>query len=288
MQNIKIYAHAKVNLSLDAIKKRPDGYHEVRMIMQSIGICDELCVSKTPKDIILKTDNPCLPEDSLNIAWRAADLMKSKYGIKDGVRIELTKGIPVSAGLGGGSADAAAVMRAFDILFGLNLTDEELQTTALELGADVPFCLNGGTALAEGIGEKLTPLKSPESVPMVLVKPSFGVSTKEVYESLDINLIKKRPDTEKLIEFIEKNDVQNLAENMVNTLETVTISRYPIICDIKNMLREAGAAGSIMSGSGPAVFGIFTDQMAARKAYEKLSKNRLIKNKCKCWLTETL
>jgi len=282
MDQITVKARAKINLSLDVLKKREDGYHEIRMIMQLIELHDIISIKAIPRGIQVITNKPWLPGDRRNIAYRAAEFLISRYGIDSGVRISIKKNIPVSAGLAGGSADAAAVLKGINELFNLHLSEEEMLKAGTSLGADVPYCIKGGTVLAEGIGERLTELERLRTLNLVLVKPRVSVSTKWVYENLDLAEIKDRPDIDGIAEAIGRDDIDFLCSNMKNVLETVTARKYGVIGEIKRLLIELGAKGSMMSGSGPTVFGIFLDKQSAQNAFNFLkSKN------WSCYLTQT-
>ncbi len=265
MDSINYKARAKINISLDVLGKLDNGYHEVKMVMQTISLHDELCVRKSPQpDILLHISS----RDSLgdvhdNLIYKAASLMRGHFGIEQGLEIDLKKNIPVAAGMAGGSADAAATMLAMNELFELNQKRDELARLALPLGADIPFCIMGGTALAEGIGERLTPLPAPPSASLVVVKPPIMVSTGMVYESLDLNGIERHPDVDGMVQAIRDGDLNGITQRMENVMETVTQEKYPIIADIKKMLVGNGAKGAMMSGSGPSIFGVFTDKETA-------------------------
>ena len=265
-----IKAHAKINISLDAVGKREDGYHLLRMLMQNIELYDLVNVKKTNTGISISCNKSFVPTDERNIAYKAAKAFMDHYNIKSGVHMDIIKNIPVAAGLAGGSTDAAAVLKAMRSLFKKEVTDQELMKIGLKLGADVPYCIHGGTALCEGIGEVITPIKPFKNHIVVLVKPSFGVSTKEVYGGLDIKKIIRHPDTELLIEAIEDNDLRLVSTNMKNVLENVTLKRHRIIRSIKDTMVNQGALGAMMSGSGPSVFGFFDDSLLAQRCYEKL------------------
>lgn len=267
-KTIREKAYAKVNLGLDVLRKREDGYHEVKMIMQTIGICDELIIS-TSADTVgvnLLADVDTLPLDGTNLIVKAANLMMEKYNIKQGIDVKLIKNIPVAAGLAGGSSDAAATLRGMNRLFGLGLTEEELCRLALKIGADVPFCVHGGTYLSEGIGEKLTKLEDVPQCTVLVAKPNFGVSTGYVYANLHVDKIKKHPDMDKVIECVNNKDLKGIASNMENILENVTIHEYPFIQVIKDIMNDFGALNSLMSGSGPTVFGLFDNKANAERA----------------------
>ena len=267
-KTIKEKAYAKINLGLDVLRRREDGYHEVKMVMQSIGICDELYFSTNAdvKGIELKTDVDNLACDDSNLIVKAAKLITEKYNIKQGVRIVLEKNIPMAAGMAGGSSDAAATLRGINRLFGLGLTEEELCKMAVKIGADVPFCVCGGTYLAEGIGEKLTKLPDMPSCVVLVVKPDFDVSTKHVYENLHVDTIEKHPDMDTIIDCVNRGDIGGVAFNLENILENVTVKEYPIIDEIKKKMIEFGAMNSLMSGSGPTVFGLFDSKANAERA----------------------
>ncbi len=268
---ISLNAHAKINLSLDVLSRREDGYHNLQMIMQTIQLHDTVNVSEIQTGIEIQCQAPYVPNNSSNIAYKAAELLLGSYKINKGVRIVIDKKIPVAAGLAGGSSDAAAVLKGINTLFNLGIELSELMKIGKTIGADVPYCLLGGTALAEGIGEKLTPIKPLENIPLVLVKPKIGVSTAWVYKNLNLDNINNRPDTKELITAIEEGNIRFVAENMSNVLESVTAPRYSIIDKIKKDLTDKGAIGSMMSGSGPTVFGIFENSTTAQAAKKALN-----------------
>ncbi|NFN95673.1 4-(cytidine 5'-diphospho)-2-C-methyl-D-erythritol kinase [Clostridium botulinum] len=269
---MNIKAYAKINISLDVIGKREDGYHLLKMIMQNIDLYDIVQVEKIPNGIKLKCNKPYVPTDERNLAYKAAKLFKETYDIKSGIYINIEKNIPVSAGLAGGSTDAAAVLKIMNKMFNTNVPQSELMDLGLKLGADVPYCICGGTALCEGIGEKVTKLKPFRDKILVVVKPPFGVSTKEVYKAFDLSKVIFHPKTNELISNIEKNNIDFIANNMKNLLENVTLGRYKIISTIKEEINTCGALGSMMSGSGPTVFGFFDDILKAQKCYEKMKE----------------
>ena len=272
MEEIKMRARAKINIALDVIGSRKDGYHDVSMIMQQVDLYDEVIVKKSDKGISLKTDCEYIPNDEGNIAHKAAKLLKNHCGIRDGVDIQIDKKIPVAAGLAGGSTDAAAVLIAMNRLWKLGLNKEDLMKLSLPLGADVPFCVLGGAALAEGIGEVLTPISGFENTWVVLSKPNICVSTAEVYKNLDLVNIIKHPEINVILDAMKKNDILTVSQNLCNVLESVTEKMHPIIKDVKRKMYEYHALGSLMSGSGPTVFGLFKDYHKAKNAYENLSK----------------
>lgn len=264
-------APAKINLAIDVLRKRPDGFHDVIMIMQSIALYDTIKLKPVHGGKITVTSNSrCIPEGSTNIAYKTAEFLRNKYNVKDGAEIYIEKNIPVSAGLAGGSTDAAAVLNLLDKAWSLKLTKTEILEAAKRLGSDVPFCVSGGTALAEGLGEKLTPLKAmPESY-ILLAKPDIDISTQEVYEGIDMEEILERPDIDAMIRAINEGSLHKIGENLSNVLEYVTVKKCPLISDIKAKLMEYGALGSVMSGSGPTVFGLFDDQSLAYNAYDHI------------------
>ena len=284
MDNLKLKAYAKINLAIDLLGKRADGYNEVKMIMQTIDICDDICLSKIEEGIVIDCDNKNIPKDSKNIAYKAADIMLSKYNIDCGLKINISKNIPVEAGLGGGSADAALVIEGINMLFNLKLDLDVLLEIGKQIGADVPYCICKSTALATGIGEEIVRLPNFDCVDLVVIKPNFGVSTKSVYEEFDYMLKKRRPNFERLIDAIENRNISDVALNMVNVLETVTEKNNPIIKSIKSRLLELGAIGAMMSGSGPTVFAIFENEGIAKSAYQKLKDNKTYQ----CYLTKTI
>ena len=278
MDYIELKAMAKVNLGLDVIGKRADGYHEVRMIMQTVRLYDRLKIMRSKKPGIRMTcDQGFLPTDERNLAYRAAKLLADEFGIKDGIEMELKKYIPVAAGMAGGSSDAAAALYGINRLFSLKLSLKELMERGVRLGADVPYCLMRGTALSEGIGEILTPLKDVPDCHVLIAKPPISVSTKHVYEALKAEEINEHPDIDAMLGAIEDGDLKRLASLMGNVLESVTCSEYPLIEKIKDLMKENGALNALMSGSGPSVFGLFDDKEAAGIAYEKLKETSLAK-----------
>ena len=275
MKTVTIKAPAKVNLTLDVTGKRPNGYHDLKMIMQTISVFDEIKLSLTEEEKIDLHMNKELPDKipaEKNLVYKAAALMKEKFDIKGGFDIELQKSIPAAAGLAGGSSDCAATLIAINEVCELGLTTQELCDIGVKLGADVPFCIRKGTMLSEGIGEILTPLTPFKDVWVVLVKPDISVSTAYVYTHLDLPNIKYHPDTEKAIECIGNGDISGLSNVLSNVLETVTVPEYPVLTEIKEFLVQNGAAGSLMSGSGPTVFGIFKNKEDARRAYDKANE----------------
>lgn len=271
MNTIMLKAYAKINLGLDVLGKREDGYHEVRMIMQTIRLYDKLNMKKLNKDeIIIKTNLAYLPTNENNLVYRAIQMLKNEFNIKQGVYVELQKHIPVAAGLAGGSSDAAAALIGMNRLFQLKLTTTDLMQRAVKLGADVPYCILGGTALSEGIGEVLTPLAPMPSAYILIAKPPINVSTKYVYENLILDERTNHPDIDGIMEAINSKDLCGVTNRLSNVLESVTIDRYPVIQEIKDTMIEFGAMNALMSGSGPTVFGIFEDLNLAKKAFYQL------------------
>lgn len=269
---MKIKAYGKVNISLDVVGKREDGYHLLSMIMQNIDLYDEIEVEKQECGIILECNKSYVPVDNRNLAYKAAEIFKERYDIVDGVKINIEKNIPVSAGLAGGSTDAAAVLKVMNKLFNVNATEEELMELSLKLGADIPYCIHGGTALCEGIGEIITPIKPFRDKIVVLVKPAFGVSTKEVYKNFNLEKVKQHPKTVEIINAIENDDLNFVASNMKNLLENVTLRKHKILIKIKEEMNACGAINSMMSGSGPTVFAFFDDMLKAQRCFEKMKK----------------
>lgn len=268
---MKLKAYAKINLFLDVIDKRIDGYHNLKMIMQSIDLWDEVDIEKTDSGIELICDNDNLPRDKRNIAYKAAELFISTYNINSGVKIKIEKNIPIEAGLAGGSTDGAAVIKILNAMFNKNLSQEEMISLGKKIGADVPFCIVGGTAKCEGIGEIITPLKALRNCILVLIKPSFGISTKEVFQEIDSKSY-THPKIDGILKAIDEGNLSEIGINLNNVLEQVTIEQNPIIGDIKTMIKESGAIGTLMSGSGPTVYGIFNDLHKAENCYNEARK----------------
>lgn len=261
MDSIRLKARAKINLGLDVLGKREDGYHEVRMVMQTIGIYDRLILTKIPEEEIRITSNLAfLPVNENNLIYKAIKLLKDEYHFPGGISVDLNKFIPVAAGMAGGSTDAASTMFGVNRLFGLNLSMGKMMELGVRLGADVPYCVMRGTALAEGIGEKLTRITPVPHMWILIAKPQINVSTRLVYEQLDMGGIQKHPDIDGIIRAIEAQDVVRIAQSMGNVLENVTVPLYPVIETIKQDMLSHGAINAMMSGSGPTVFGIFPDE----------------------------
>lgn len=275
MEKLQLRAYAKINLGLDVIRRLENGYHEVKMIMQTVGIYDELTFERIPSGIVLTTNHGELPLDENNLIYKAVRLMQENYGVTEGVKVYLQKNIPVAAGMAGGSTDAAATLRAMNTLFDLQTSEEDLRRLGVKIGADVPYCIMGGTALAEGIGEKLTALPKAPDCYLLVAKPDINVSTKYVYEHLDAQEVVEHPDIDGMVEAIRAGNLYGITERMGNVLESVTINAHPIIATIKERMLAYGADNSLMSGSGPTVFGIFTDKGKAEKAYGQIKEEQL-------------
>lgn len=274
----KIYqkAYAKVNIGLDVLRLRTDGYHEVRMIMQTVDIFDELIIEKREQaGIELQTDNSKLPLDGNNLVCKAAELLFRERNITEGVKITLTKRIPIAAGMAGGSSDAAAAMRGLNELFEMGYSISQLQQLGVTLGADIPYCIAGGTMLSEGIGEILTPLPAPPACHLVVAKPDIDVSTGFVYGNLHADSLDYHPDIDGMIEALKNGSMKGIADRLGNVLETVTVKEYPVIDRIKETLRAEGAENALMSGSGPTVFGIFGQKETAEAAAAEVRRRQL-------------
>lgn len=278
MNEIYLKAYGKINLALDVLRKREDGYHDVRMIMQTVGIYDGVEIKKTDSGCIeVETNLFYLPNDENNIVYKAAKLLMDEFGITSGVKIKLKKFIPVSAGMAGGSTDAASVMFGINKIFDLGLNIKELMKRGVKIGADVPYCLMRGTALSEGIGEELTRLPNMVKCPVLIAKPPISVSTKFVYENLKVNELETHPDINGMIKAIREQNLEGIAAKMGNVLETVTIKEYPIISELKEMMIREKAINSLMSGSGPTVFGLFRSEEEAYAAKEVIKASEITK-----------
>lgn len=269
MDEISVKALAKINLGLDVVRRREDGYHEVKMIMQTIHLFDRVQLKKKKEaEVTLRTNLSFLPVDENNLAYRAAEMLRTEFDIKEGVEINLEKHIPVAAGMAGGSTDGAAVLYAMNEMFELGLSKQMLMDRGVKLGADVPYCIMRGTALAEGIGEKLTQLPPMVKCPVLIAKPQISVSTRYVYEHLQLSDQSVHPDIDKLVEKIREKDLEQIGAAMGNILETVTIPEHPEIEAIKSCMIKAGAVNAMMSGSGPTVFGLYATREEAKRATE--------------------
>lgn len=274
--DISLKALAKINLGLDVVRRREDGYHEVRMIMQTIHLYDRLDIKRTNEPgIQIQTNLSFLPVNENNLIYKAAKLLMDEFSITDGVSVKLDKRIPVAAGMAGGSTDAAAMLIGVNRLFSLGLTKRQLMERGVQIGADVPYCIMRGTALAEGIGEALSPLPPMVKCPVLIAKPSISVSTKFVYQNLKLDDTTIHPDIDRLIDDIKAKNLHDIAAHMGNVLETVTIPNYPVIDEIKKHMLSNGAVGAMMSGSGPTVFGLFDDEDTAKKAYKAMRSSHL-------------
>lgn len=271
MEQIKIEARAKINLTLDVVGKRPDGYHEVAMVMQSIDLHDVITLTANSGGIEVSADHPDVPTGPDNLAYKAAEMIRPD-GFSGGVHIHIQKNIPMAAGLAGGSTDAAAVLTGLNRLWRLNKPLEELLELGSRIGSDIPFCILGGTALATGRGEKLTTLPPAPEMWLVLAKPPIGVSTKEVYGQFDLSLVGRRPDNGAMVRALKAGEPREITGNLVNVLESVTLRLYPEVSDLKERLLKAGAQAALMSGSGPTVFGLVPDRQAAEQVAERLQE----------------
>ncbi len=287
MEQITRKAYAKINLGLDVMRRRPDGYHEVKMIMQTVGIYDiltfqrkercegipQITIKLEQEDVLgtapLKEDIPC---DESNLIYKAAALIMKTYNIQESVEITLWKNIPVAAGMAGGSTDAAAVFHGLNEMFALSMNFETMKELGVLIGADVPYCIMG---LSEGIGEILTPLPAPPPAHLLIAKPDIHVSTKFVYENLHADRLQFHPDIDGMMEALKAGNLVGIAQRMENVLETVTVREYPVIRQIKEEMKRNGALNALMSGSGPTVFGIYEDGETAKKAYEAVKAQGL-------------
>ena len=278
MDEIKLKALAKINLGLDVVRRREDGYHEVRMVMQTIHLYDQLLIQKSETPgIQIHSNLSFLPVNENNLVYKAGKLLMDEFDIHTGVSVELNKRIPVAAGMAGGSTDAAAMLYGMNQLFGLKLKRKDLMERGVQIGADVPYCIMRGTALAEGIGEKLSSLPPMVKCPVLIAKPAVSVSTKFVYQNLKLNEQTPHPDIDALITDIRNSDLDNICADMGNVVETVTIPNYPVIAQIKEQMLKSGAKASMMSGSGPTVFGLFGDEETARRARAEMKASGLAK-----------
>ena len=279
MNELKLKAMAKINLGLDVLRKREDGYHDLRMIMQTVYLYDQITLRRQGSGgISVQTNLSYLPVNEDNLVFRAANLLMDEFSVDEGLQIELVKHIPVAAGLAGGSSDAAAVLVGVNRMYDLGLTQEELMARAVRIGADVPYCVMRGTALAEGIGERLTRLPDAPDLHVVLAKPAVHVSTGFVYGNLKADALAYHPDIDAQAQAIRDGDAYRMAELMGNVLETVTIPAYPVVAEIKDQMMRAGAVNAMMSGSGPSVFGLFDDETKARRSYDELSRGDLARS----------
>ena len=278
MYEMRLKALAKINLGLDVLRRREDGYHEVCMVMQTLSLYDRIIIKKLEKqEIQVKTNLFYVPENENNLVYQAAQILMDECDLKQGIYIDLQKFIPVAAGMAGGSSDAAAVLYGMNRMFRLNLSQQRLMEIGLKIGADVPYCVMRGTALAEGIGEKLTPLAPMPICKVLVAKPPICVSTKFVYENLTLYKDTEHPRIDLLIEGLREGNLKKIAAHMGNVLESVTIPHYPVIAQIREEMLHYGAINAMMSGSGPTVFGLFEEEAQAQKAYQSLREGSLAK-----------
>lgn len=276
MDKLELKAYGKINLGLDVIRKRPDGYHDLDMIMQMVDVYDDIILSKRDDgEIVVKTDTTVLSNGKDNLAYMAAKTLFDAFGIRQGLEIKINKRIPIAGGMAGGSSDCATTMIGVNQMFDLKLSKEELMERGVKLGADVPYCILGGTAIARGIGEVLTPLPTPPECHVIIAKPPVSVSTAFVYGHIRPDEITKRPDIEQMASAIKEQNLYKLSELLYNVMEDVTVPKYPIIEDIKNVMLQNGALNSIMSGSGPTVFGLYDEKEKAEKTMKELQSNAL-------------
>ena len=277
VKHLGLKAYGKINLGLDVLRKREDGYHEVRMIMQTVGLYDRLdLICRSEPGIRVETNLYYLPNNENNLVYQAADLLMKEFGVSQGLHIRLRKFIPVAAGMAGGSSDAAAVLFGVNKMFGLGLSQQQLMERGVKIGADLPYCILRGTALSEGIGEKLTPLPPMPQCRVLIARPGISVSTRSVYENLRADRLRpeQHPDIDAMTAAIGEGDIHRVAGLLGNVLETVTIPAHPVIGQLKEAMMDYGAEGALMSGSGPTVFGLFTNPRAAEDAYEDMRYGR--------------
>ena len=276
MDTIRLKARAKINLGLDVVRRREDGYHEVKMVMQMLRLYDQIDIEKTQESgIFVRSNLSFLPTDERNIAYKAAKVMIDQFGLEQGVIIRIEKHIPVAAGMAGGSTDCAAVLYGMNKLFGLRLNQKKLRELGVKLGADVPYCLMRQTTLSEGIGEILTPISPLQDCPILIAKPSVSVSTRHVYEHLKLDEQTMHPDIDGIVTALADGDLYGVTDRMANVLDTVTVPEHPVIDEIKKQMMASGAVNALMSGSGPTVFGIFDDEEKAKKACEDMKASGL-------------
>lgn len=276
MDKLELNALGKINLGLDILGRRENGYHEVKMVMQTVYLYDRICIERQKESgIELQTNLKFLPVDRKNLAYRAAEMLTEEFGIREGFRISLEKHIPVTAGLAGGSSDAAAVLYGLNIMCRLKLSEKELMARAAKLGADVPYCIRRGTMLAEGVGEILTPLPPLPKCCVLIAKPPLSISTEAAYKKYDAVENPGHAKIDVLVEALRKGDLREVAGNMGNVLEPVMTSEYPVIADIRDTMLETGALGAMMSGSGPSVFGIYDSRRMAKAAAAVIRRKKL-------------
>ena len=276
MDKLQLKAYGKINLGLDVIRKRPDGYHDLDMIMQMVDVYDDVIIEKKAgEEIVVKADAAVLSNGKDNLAYMAAKMLFDEFGIKSGVEITIHKRIPIAGGMAGGSSDCATTLIGINEMFNLGLSKQQLMERGVKLGADVPYCVLGGTAIARGIGEVLTPLPTPPQCHVIIAKPPISVSTAYVYGHIRPDEITKRPDIEQMALAIKEQDLNKLSNLLYNVMEEVTVSEYPVIEKLKSIMLENGALNSIMSGSGPTVFGLFDDREKAQAAMKALDSKEL-------------
>lgn len=276
MDKLQLKAYGKINLGLDVIRKRPDGYHDLDMIMQMVDVYDDVIIErKAGEEIVVKADAAVLSNGKDNLAYMAAKMLFDEFGIKSGVEITIHKRIPIAGGMAGGSSDCATTLIGINEMFNLGLSKQQLMERGVKLGADVPYCVLGGTAIARGIGEVLTPLPTPPQCHVIIAKPPISVSTAYVYGHIRPDEITKRPDIEQMTLAIKEQDLNKLSDLLYNVMEEVTVSEYPVIEKLKSIMLENGALNSIMSGSGPTVFGLFDDRKKAQAAMKALDSKEL-------------
>lgn len=276
MDKLQLKAYGKINLGLDVIRKRPDGYHDLDMIMQMVDVYDDVIIEKKAgEEIVVKAYAAVLSNGKDNLAYMAAKMLFDEFGIKSGVEITIHKRIPIAGGMAGGSSDCATTLIGINEMFNLGLSKQQLMERGVKLGADVPYCVLGGTAIARGIGEVLTPLPTPPQCHVIIAKPPISVSTAYVYGHIRPDEITKRPDIEQMTLAIKEQDLNKLSDLLYNVMEEVTVSEYPVIEKLKSIMLENGALNSIMSGSGPTVFGLFDDRKKAQAAMKALDSKEL-------------
>lgn len=276
MDKLQLKAYGKINLGLDVIRKRPDGYHDLDMIMQMVDVYDDVIIEKKAgEEIVVKADAAVLSNGKDNLAYMAAKMLFDEFGIKSGVEITIHKRIPIAGGMAGGSSDCATTLIGINEMFNLGLSKQQLMERGVKLGADVPYCVLGGTAIARGIGEVLTPLPTPPQCHVIIAKPPISVSTAYVYGHIRPGEITKRLDIEQMTLAIKEQDLNKLSDLLYNVMEEVTVSEYPVIEKLKSIMLENGALNSIMSGSGPTVFGLFDDRKKAQAAMKALDSKEL-------------
>lgn len=276
MDKLELKAYGKINLGLDVIRKRPDGYHDLDMVMQMVDVYDDVILTQIEgTEIVVRTDTAVLSNGTDNLAYMAAKMLMDEFGIVQGLEITIKKRIPIAGGMAGGSSDCAATLKGVNQMFDLGLSKEELMERGVRLGADVPYCILGGTAIARGIGEILTPLPTPPKCHVIIAKPPVSVSTAFVYGNIKPDKIERRPDIEVMVSAIKTQDLYKLAESLYNVMEDITVPKYPIIQEIKTVMLDNGALNSIMSGSGPTVFGLYDDIEKAEQTVELLKAKEL-------------